>query len=85
MARKDSKTVERDAPKVKPLRITCTKTSAPFTIEFRNDTDWLAKHWRDAMSVQCPHCGGKHVYNVKNAYLSEAIANNQASQDLFAA
>ncbi len=85
MRRKDSRKTDQDAPKVKPLRIVCPKTSAPFTIECRNDTEWLAKHWRDAMTVRCPHCGGKHAYLVKNVYLSEAIADRQASPDLFAA
>lgn len=76
---------EHDAPKVKPLRVACPKTSAQFTLNVINDTDWLAKHWQDAVSVRCPCCGEKHAYRVKNIYLSEAIADNQPSQDLFAA
>ena len=85
MKRKDSKKREHDAPKVKPLRVACPRTATLFTVEFRNDTDWLAKHWHEAVTVRCPNCGGRHVYGVKDVYLSEAIADNQPSQDLFAA
>lgn len=85
MKRKDVKNSDRETPKVKPLRIACPKTSMLFTVGFRNDTDWLAKHWQRAVNVRCPRCGGNHTYVIKDVYLSEAIADNQASQDLFAA
>lgn len=50
-----------------------------------NDTDWLARHWQQQMSVRCPRCGQEHNYRIKDIYLSEAIADNKPMSDLFAA
>jgi hypothetical protein len=85
MKRKQSKTLEREAPKVKPVRVVCPKTSAPFTVRLKNDTDWLAKHWHDVLKVRCPRCGSEHSYIIKDVYLSEAIADDKAMPNLFAA
>jgi hypothetical protein len=69
----------------KPVRIACPNTSAAFKVLLKNDTDWLAKHWHDQMSVQCPRCGKEHSYRIRDIYLSEAIADDKTIPNLFAA
>jgi hypothetical protein len=85
MKRKIAASTEREVPKTKPVRLVCPKTSGPYKVRLKNDTDWLAKHWQQSMRVTCPCCGGEHSYVVKDVYLSEAIADDKSIPDLFAA
>jgi hypothetical protein len=85
MKRRDPEKPDREPPTAKPVRVVCPKTSAPFTVRLKNDTDWLAKHWHNAMKVRCPRCRSEHAYIIKDVYLSEAIADDQPTPNLFAA
>jgi hypothetical protein len=71
------------AASVVTVQLRCPVRGADFGHTLSSDVDWLAQHWNGGFRSACPLCGGEHVFQTKDVFMSAAMSRRTTLSDIF--
>jgi hypothetical protein len=61
--------------------VQCPTTTALIAVNIKDDAKSVSQGWGRSLSLQCPHCGERHVVRYRDVYIEGVLSGFQGDLD----